>query len=55
MALLAMMGTYAYGLLPSAPSPNAIFLAVEAPALFHLVAVALHRFVLKTPRAQQGK
>ena len=46
IARLAIVGLYLYGLLPSVQAPNAIFLAVGAPALFHLVAVALHRYVL---------
>jgi len=54
IALAAMIGVFVYVLsqgVPSFPEPAPIFLAVGAPALFHLVAVMLHRYDLSRPMA----
>ena len=51
IAVLAIIGQYLRGLSPDIYAPTAIFLAVGAPALFHLAAVVLHRFVLRRREA----
>lgn len=54
IALATMIGVFVYGLsqgAPGFPEPAPIFLAVGAPALFHLVAVMLHRYDLSRPMA----
>ena len=54
IALLALCGVYVMSGAISDPvaAPAPIFLAVGAPALFHLAAVMLHRMVL-LPRSTQ--
>ena len=48
MALVSMIAAYVVYMviLPTSP-PNLFFLAVGAPALFHLAAIVLHRYELK--------
>lgn len=55
IALLAILGVYLYSLLPGIHAPMPIFLAVGIPALLHLCAVVLHRYVLPRARARARK
>jgi hypothetical protein len=48
IALAAMVALFVYATV-STIAPPPIFFAVGLPALFHLVAVALHRFVVLRP------
>jgi len=50
LAVVSMIGMALIGLSPGYESPSPIFFAVGAPALFHLIAVLLHSYVL--PRAK---
>lgn len=53
IALLAIVGVYLYSLLPGIHAPTPSFLAVGIPALLHLCAVVLHRYVLPRVRRKQ--
>ena len=51
IALAAIVGVYLNSFSPTVHPPHPIFLAVGAPALFHLVAVVMHRYVLPRSKA----
>ena len=51
IALASMIAAFVVYAVANYPPPNLFFLAVGAPALFHLIAVILHRYVLKRARA----
>ncbi|MGI9457757.1 MAG: hypothetical protein ACR2NU_14425 [Aeoliella sp.] len=52
IALASMLGAFFYERINTGSDTSLVFLAVGAPALFHVVAVVLHRFVLHHPKLQ---
>ena len=54
IALASMLGILLYSQIVNGFVPSLIFLAVGAPALFHLVAVVLHRAVLRSKLKTNG-
>ena len=53
VALVAICAIYGLSAVSDRVPPAPIFLVVGAPALFHLVAVALHRFALLPRKATE--
>ena len=51
IAVVSTIASYAYYVLAVPPPPSVYFLAIGAPALFHLMAILLHRYLLTRRKA----